>query len=102
MYKDSFDFIYNAEGDYYDLVVDKKIQKVVEELKALPHEVLIRYLTYWSEAIDSRKYVVESDLPHEEWYTDCCDYAASKTDTAINRIKTSWTHKVRIENTYDR
>ena len=58
MHKDSFDFIYNAEGDYYDLVVDKKIQKVVEELKALPHEVLIRYLTYWSEAIDSRKYVM--------------------------------------------
>lgn len=22
MHKDSFDFIYNAEGDYYDLVVD--------------------------------------------------------------------------------
>ena len=62
MHKDSFDFVYNAEGDYYDLVVDKKIQKVVEELKALPHDVLIRYLTYWSEAIDSRKYVVESDL----------------------------------------
>ena len=80
MHKDSFDFVYNAEGDYYDLVVDKKIQKVVEELKALPHDVLIRYLTYWSEAIDSRKYVVESDLPHEEWYTDCCDYAASETD----------------------
>lgn len=90
MHKDSFDFIYNAEGDYYDLVVDKKIQKVVEELKALPHDVLIRYLTYWSEAIDSRKYVVESDLPHEEWCTDCCDYAASET------------HKVRIENTYGR
>ena len=54
MYKDSFDFVYNAEGDYYDLVVDKKIQKVVEELKALPHDVLIRYLTYWSEAIESR------------------------------------------------
>ena len=53
MYKDSFDFIYNAEGDYYDLVVDKKIQKVVEDLKALPHDVLIRYLTYWSEAIDA-------------------------------------------------
>lgn len=33
MHKDSFDFVYNAEGDYYDLVVDKKIQKVVEELK---------------------------------------------------------------------
>ena len=46
----------------------------------MPHDVLIRYLTYWSEAIDSRKYVVESDLPHEEWYTDCCDYAASETD----------------------
>ena len=80
MHKDSFDFVHNAEGDYYDLVVDKKIQKVVEELKALPHDVLIHYLAYWSEAIDSRKYVVESDLPHEEWYTDCCDYAASETD----------------------
>ena len=22
MHKDSFDFVYNAEGDYYDLVVD--------------------------------------------------------------------------------
>lgn len=80
MRKDPFDFIYNAEGDYYDLVVDKKIQKVVEELKALPHDVLIRYMTYWSDAVDSRKYVVESDLPHEELYTDCCDYAASETD----------------------
>ena len=46
----------------------------------MPHEVLIRYQTYWSEAIDSLKYVVERDLPHEEWYTDCCDYAASETD----------------------
>ena len=55
MHKDSFDFVYNAEGDYYDLVVDKKIQK---ELKALPHDVLIGYLTYWSESIDSRKYVM--------------------------------------------
>lgn len=80
MYTKPFDFVYNAEGDYYDLVVDKKIQKVVEELKVLPHDVLISYLTYWSEAIASRKYVVESDLPHEEWYTDCCDYAASETD----------------------
>lgn len=62
MHKDSFDFIYNAKGDYYDFVVDKKIQKVVEELKALTHDVLIRYLTYWSEAIDRRKYVVESDI----------------------------------------
>lgn len=42
MHKDSFDFVYNAEGDYYDLVVDKKIQKVVEELKALPHEVQLK------------------------------------------------------------
>lgn len=48
MHKDSLDFAYNAEGDYYDLVVDKKIQRVVEELKALPHDVLIRHLTYWS------------------------------------------------------
>ena len=80
MHNEPFDFIYNAVGDYYDLVVDKKIQKVVEDLKALPHDVLIRYLAYWSEAIDSRKYVVESDIPHEEWYTDCCDYAATETD----------------------
>lgn len=26
MHKDSFDFVYNAEGDYYDLVVDKKAE----------------------------------------------------------------------------
>lgn len=26
MFKDSFDFVYNAEGDYYDLVVDKKAE----------------------------------------------------------------------------
>ena len=73
MYKDSFDFIYNAEGDYYDLVVNKKIQKVVEELKALPRDVLIRYLTYWSEAIDNRKYVVEAlrkDLRAETMETE--------------------------------
>ena len=80
MNKDAFDFIYNAEGDCYDLVVDKKIQKVVEELKALPHDVLIRYLTYWSEDIDGRKYVVESDFPHDEWYAVCCDYAASDAE----------------------
>ena len=30
MHKDSFDFVYNTEGDYYDLVVDKKIQKRAE------------------------------------------------------------------------
>lgn len=23
---------------------------------------------------------MESELPHEEWYTDCCNYAASETD----------------------
>ena len=51
------------------MVEDKKIQKVVVELKALPHDVLIRYLTYWSDAIE-----------HEERYSDCCDYAASETD----------------------
>ena len=42
MYNEPFDFVYNAEGDYYDLVVDKKIQKVVEELKALPHDVQMK------------------------------------------------------------
>ena len=34
MHNEPFDFVYKAEGDYYDLVVDKIIQKVVEELKA--------------------------------------------------------------------
>ena len=32
--------IVEDKGDYYDLFVDKKIQKVVEELKALTHDVL--------------------------------------------------------------
>ena len=26
MYNEPFDFVYNAEGDYYDLVVDKKAE----------------------------------------------------------------------------
>lgn len=95
MHKDSFGFVYNAEGDYYDLVVDKKIQKVVEELKALPHDVLIRYLTYWSEAIDSRKYVVESDLPHEEWYIDCCD-CMNQVTFALQNIKIRLWQAVKI------
>ena len=80
MFHPTFNFQYNPEGDYYDLVLDKNIQQFVDELKALPHDVLIRYLTYWSDAIDSRKYEVESDLPHDEWYSDCRDYAASETD----------------------
>ena len=63
MFHPTFNFQYNPEGDYYDLVLDKNIQQFVDELKALPHDVLIRYLTYWSDAIDSRKYEVESDLP---------------------------------------
>lgn len=80
MFHPTFNFQYNPEGDYYDLVLDKNIQQFVDELKALPHDVLIRYLTYWSDAIDSRKYEVESDLPHDEWYSDCRDYAASEND----------------------
>ena len=63
MHKDSFDLVFNAEDDCYYIVVDEKIQKVVDELKALPHDVLIRYLTYWSEAIESRKYVVKNGTP---------------------------------------
>lgn len=27
MHKDSFDFVYNAEGDYYDLVVDTLLSR---------------------------------------------------------------------------
>ena len=80
MYNDPFEFKYNPKGDYYDLVVDKKIQKVVDELKQLPHEVLIRYMTYWIDDVEIRQYEVESDLPHEEWYADCQDYASSTTD----------------------
>ncbi len=80
MYNEPFEFKYTPQGYYYDLVVDKKIEAVVDELKQLPHEVLIRYMTYWIDDVDSRKYEVESDLPHEEWYADCQDYAASTTD----------------------
>ena len=80
MWNNPFEFKYDAKGDYYDIVVDKKIQAVVDELKQLPHDVLIRYMTYWMDDIDSRKYEVESDLPHEEWYADCQDYAAATTD----------------------
>ena len=72
MFHSTFDFRYNPEGDYHDLIVDKKIQQLVDELTSLPQDVLIRYLTYWSDAIDSRKYEVESVHPHDEWYTDCC------------------------------
>lgn len=85
MYYDPFEFKYSPEGDYYDLVVDKKIQKVVDELCELPHDELIRYLTYWNALVDSRRYEVESDLPHEEWYYDCCDYASSETDDERHR-----------------
>ena len=80
MWDNPFEFKYDAKGDYYDIVVDKKIQAVVDELKKLPHVVLIRYMTYWMDDVDNGKYEVESDLPHEEWYADCKDYAASSTD----------------------
>lgn len=33
-----FNFSYDADADCYDLVVDKKIQAVVDNLCALPHE----------------------------------------------------------------
>ena len=66
--------------DYYDIVVDKKIQAVVDELKKLPHDVLIRNMTYWMDYLDEGKYVVESDFPHEEWFVDCEHYAAATTD----------------------
>ena len=33
--------IVEDKGDYYDLFVDKKIQKVVEELKALQQDVTL-------------------------------------------------------------
>ena len=80
MWYNPFEFKYDAKGDCYDIVVDKKIQVVVDELIQQPHEVLIRYMTYWMDDIDCRKYEVESDLPHEEWYADCQDYAAATTD----------------------
>ena len=80
MNQESFDIIYSNERSFNNLVVDKKIQQVVDELINLPHAMLIRFLTYWSDAIDNRKYVVESDMLYEEWFSDCCDYAASQTD----------------------
>ena len=47
--------------------------KAASWVKALPRDVLIRYLTYWSEAIDNRKYVVEvlrKDLRAETMETE--------------------------------
>ena len=41
-------------------MVDKKIQAEVDELKKLPHVVLIRYMTYWMDDVDNGKYEVES------------------------------------------
>lgn len=63
MFHSTFDFCYNPEGDYYNLVVDKKIQHFVDELTSLPHDVLIRYVTYWLDDTDSRRYEVDSNLP---------------------------------------
>ena len=62
MWDNPFEFKYDAKGDYYDIVVDKKIQAVVDELKKLPHVVLIRYMTYWMDEVDNGKYEVESGL----------------------------------------
>ena len=45
MWDNPFEFKYDAKGDYYDIVVDKKIQAEVDELKKIPHEVLIHYKT---------------------------------------------------------
>lgn len=53
MWDNPFEFKYDAKGDYYDIVVDKKIQAVVDELKKLPHVVLIRYMTYWMDDVDN-------------------------------------------------
>lgn len=80
MWDNPFEFKYDAKGDYYDIVVDKKIQQVVNGLLVLPHHVLLRQLTYWSTDIDDGEYGIDSDRGREEWreITDC--YATAKTE----------------------
>ena len=80
MHSSPFQIHHISGSNIFDFVLDKKIQQVVDELTALPHDILIRNLTYWADAIDSHKYPVESDLPYEEWYNGCCTYAASQSD----------------------
>ena len=73
MWDNPFEFKYDAKGDYYDIVVDKKIQAVVDELKKLPHVVLIRYMTYWMDDVDNGKYEVESDYCDGKFFLNCAD-----------------------------
>lgn len=67
MLDNPFEFKYDAKGDYYDIVVNKKIQAVVDGLLVLPHHVLLRQLTYWSTDIDDGEYGIDPDRGREEW-----------------------------------
>ena len=67
MHSSPFQIHHISGSNFFDFVLDKKIQQVVDELTALPHDVLIRNLTYWADAIDNHRYPVESDLPYEEF-----------------------------------
>lgn len=60
--------------------VDDEIQQVVNEMLGLPHDILLRHLTYWSADIDNGEYGMDSELAREEWYEDCCNYASAETE----------------------
>ena len=59
---------------------DDEIQQVVTGLLALPHEVLLRQLTYWSADIENGEYGMNFKQAYMEWkeMTDC--YAAAETE----------------------
>lgn len=63
-----------------DRRIDDDIQQVVNGLLALPHEVLLRQLTYWSWDIDHWEFGIDAEQGREEWreITDC--YATAETE----------------------
>ncbi len=60
--------------------LDDEIQQVVTGLLALPREVLLRQLTYWSADIENGEYGMDSELAYMEWkeMADC--YATAETE----------------------
>ena len=70
MHKDSFDFVYNAEGDYYDLVVDKKIYCKDADYFELDRESHCSYYEFLLEAVCHILTLVMKDMRTEQRYSN--------------------------------
>ena len=70
--------------------VDEEIQQVMNEMLGLPHDILLRHLTYWSADIDNGEYGMDSELAREEWYEDCCNYASAETNRRGTCMPGTW------------